>query len=348
MTMEFKTLQATEVADTGEVSALFSTFGLVDKDDDIVEATAFKDGQAVPLCWAHKWDKPVGRGLIKVTPNGAVFDGRFFMDTHAGKEAHGLVKAMGDLQEYSWGFRVTDSDYMDKDGRKVRVIKGATVYEVSCVLVGAGQGTRTLAIKASAADEGKGLYLDALPGSYEGQIADLNQAIRASFMAAAGPMDMVPDCFIVATYTDYCVAAVYAGYAGEATYYRIPYTMDGDAVALGTPTEVQPAFIPASQQSVADQAMGVSYRAAELVRKTKGLHERREKEGRVLSDRNRTALQRARDAMSAAVGEIDTLLTASEPQPAKAASEEQRRIDARRAFAEAQFVAAQVLAELTV
>ncbi|MGN6754841.1 MAG: HK97 family phage prohead protease [Thermomicrobiales bacterium] len=54
---------------------------------------------------------------------------------------------MGDLQEYSWGFRVLDSDYAERDGQDVRVITKAEVYEVSPVLVGANRQTGTLALK---------------------------------------------------------------------------------------------------------------------------------------------------------------------------------------------------------
>jgi hypothetical protein len=74
----------------------------------------------------------------------------FFLDTTAGLDAYRTVKAMGDLQEWSWGFRVTDADYGEMDGATVRYIKGAELYEVSPVLVGANRDTATLAIKAAA------------------------------------------------------------------------------------------------------------------------------------------------------------------------------------------------------
>ena len=38
-----------------------------------------------------------------------VFDGGFFLETDAGLEAYKTVKAMGTLQEWSWGFRVVDA-----------------------------------------------------------------------------------------------------------------------------------------------------------------------------------------------------------------------------------------------
>ena len=76
------------------------------------------------------------------------------MDTESGKEAYNLVKAMGDLQQWSFGFKVEDSEYgkLKKDGEEeqdVRYLKGLTVYEVSPVLVGANQETYTMAIKSN-------------------------------------------------------------------------------------------------------------------------------------------------------------------------------------------------------
>lgn len=257
MTLETKTIQAYMSPDdeSGLLSAIVST-PAVDKDDDIVLPSAFTHGQKVPLCWSHDWARPVGAGVISVSPDGARFDGKFFLETQSGREAYQTVKAMSaeGLQEYSIGFQTLKHSYVEIEGKQIRQIESLRLLEASCVLVGASNNTRTLAVKAADEDDPK---------------------------------------------------------------------------------------------SVAELATDLETRAAILVESTKDLQERRAKEGRVLSERNRTALVKARDAMQAAVGEVDALLAASEPQPAKAASEEQRRIDARRAIAEAQFVAAE-LAELEI
>jgi HK97 family phage prohead protease len=131
----------------GQVTAVFSTFDVVDSDNDIVLATALTHGQQVPMTWAHRWDVPVGKGTIMVQDKQAIFDGGFFLETDAGLEAYKTVKAMGTLQEWSWGFRVVDAAYEQRDAQFVRLIKRAEVFEVSPVLVGAGVGTYTLGIK---------------------------------------------------------------------------------------------------------------------------------------------------------------------------------------------------------
>ncbi|CAK0773925.1 conserved hypothetical protein [Gammaproteobacteria bacterium] len=143
---ESKSIQF-KVDEFGKVSASIATFGVVDHDDDIVEATAFKDGQEVAMVWSHNWDKPVGKGVIRVMPTEAVFEGSFFMDTIDGQEAYKTVKAMDNLQEWSWGFRTMKSTWEQRGDAMIRHLIETEVYEVSPVLKGAGMGTRTLAIK---------------------------------------------------------------------------------------------------------------------------------------------------------------------------------------------------------
>jgi HK97 family phage prohead protease len=140
----------------GKVSAVFSVFNTLDSDGDVVIEDAIKSGfksGSVPMVWAHKWDMPIGKGLIKQDKDKATFEGEFFMDTESGKEAYNLVKAMGDLQQWSFGYRVNDSErgkFKKGDNElDARYLKDLSVYEVSPVLVGANQDTYTMAIKSN-------------------------------------------------------------------------------------------------------------------------------------------------------------------------------------------------------
>jgi HK97 family phage prohead protease len=133
----------------GHIDAVFSTFGVVDSDGDILVREAFTDGQEAPLVWSHDWSRPVGKGVIRTDEKRAIFSGDFFMDTTDGADAYRTVKAMGSLQEFSWGFRILDAEPGDKDGMPVRYITKAELFEVSPVLVGANRETYTLAIKSA-------------------------------------------------------------------------------------------------------------------------------------------------------------------------------------------------------
>ena len=156
MNNESKNIDIELKDDSGQIEAVFSLFNSLDSDGDIVMPGAVKSGfknNQVPMVWSHKWDMPIGKGTISQDDSKAVFKGEFFMDTESGKEAYNLVKNMGDMQQWSFGYKVNDSDFdkvKTEDGdTNARYLKDLTVYEVSPVLVGANQDTYTLAIKSN-------------------------------------------------------------------------------------------------------------------------------------------------------------------------------------------------------
>ena len=254
-------LKAADGTPDGSFACIFSTFDRLDKDRDIIRASAFADldGVAVPVVWAHLWDGlAIGKGTIRVLADHAELHGQFNLATQAGRDAYETVKFMGPLQEYSFGFQLapggTRTVQDAGDGLPAREILGIhRVFEVSPVLVGAGEATRTLAIKAPAGDRGatapraatgrkSGLNGVPLPGSYEALLADLAEAWHAQ--TGQWPC-------LVATFPDQAIVAVYPrdadGYAvaSDPTYYRVPYTLDdAGAPVLGAPEEVAPTFVP--------------------------------------------------------------------------------------------------------
>ena len=142
----------------GKVSAVFSVFNSLDSDGDVVLPGSIKSGFKsgdVPMVWAHKWDMPIGKGRIKEDDGKATFDGEFFMDTDSGQEAYKIVKNMGDMQQWSFGYRVNDAETApfksadSENEQDARYLKDLTVFEVSPVLVGANQETYTMAIKSN-------------------------------------------------------------------------------------------------------------------------------------------------------------------------------------------------------
>jgi phage head maturation protease len=156
--MDTKSLRvSTKTADQGEVEAVFSTFDVVDRDGDITLKEAITDGSEVIIsAYSHKlWEGalPVGMGTVHVTDTEAILKGRFFLDTTAGRETFAVVKALGDRQEWSYGFTIEDSEPTDHKGQKVRVIKKTAVHEVSPVFIGAGVNTRTTSAKSADVDK---------------------------------------------------------------------------------------------------------------------------------------------------------------------------------------------------
>jgi HK97 family phage major capsid protein/HK97 family phage prohead protease len=128
-------------------SAVIST-PHVDRDGDRVLTSAFQTGQRVPVLVSHGWDSlPVGAGTIQPTAGDVRLHGAFF-DTDQGRAAYETAKQLGQLAEFSIGFRVLDSEWTQHAGRNVREIRSLELFEVSLVVKGAAYGTGLLDIKS--------------------------------------------------------------------------------------------------------------------------------------------------------------------------------------------------------
>jgi len=148
-------IELKEDGDTRYIEAVFSLFDTIDSDNDVTKANALRSGYTgnkVPLVWNHDWSKVIGRGVIETDNQKAVFKG-YFLNTEAGKEAYETVKAMQDMQQFSYGFQVMKSEkasHIDSKGEEVpvRVLQDVKVWEVSPVLVGAQQNSFVQALKS--------------------------------------------------------------------------------------------------------------------------------------------------------------------------------------------------------
>lgn len=150
--MEYKSVNV-ELKDlneeTGAFSAVFSTFNVVDSDQDVTRPGAFTDGEKTRVAsWGHKWHElPVGKGAVHQDEEKAWIDGKFFLDTDPGLQTYRTVKNLGDLQEWSYGFDVLQESQGEFEDQRVRFLEKMAVHEVSPVLKGAGVDTRTENIK---------------------------------------------------------------------------------------------------------------------------------------------------------------------------------------------------------
>lgn len=149
-----------KLAKTGELSVVFATMGLWDKDGDWAEP-GFYGKQDVVMVPAHDWNHvPIGKGTTREVGNLAVADIKMNLDIQAAKDWRSAI--MFDLangrpvQEYSYGFKILDGGAVEGEraGRKGRILQpredgtpGSKIWEVSPVMVGAGEGTHTLTAK---------------------------------------------------------------------------------------------------------------------------------------------------------------------------------------------------------
>lgn len=180
--MTSKLFTGFEVKDAikGEVSAVFATFNVKDKDGDVTPPGAFEDGADVVIsAYGHKsWDGvlPVGVGSITTTKSEAILTGQFFMDTETGRDTFTAVKRLAEksLGEWSYGYTPVKFSYGEHEGERVRFLEELKVTEVSPVLMGAGVNTRTLAAKSAGmrfADEGEAVM--AALAAYGDRAADV-------------------------------------------------------------------------------------------------------------------------------------------------------------------------------
>jgi hypothetical protein len=157
---EIKTVRLLEfkATDKGEVEACVATLGVVDRDGDYMRPGCIKSGSKVIMSdYGHSsiigGQRPVGKGVINVVGDKAMFKGQVFMDTLDGQEAFKTLRHMGDDQEWSFGFQVLTASKPSDDERKAgayRSLDKLDSFEVSPVFMGAGLGTMTTSIKSQA------------------------------------------------------------------------------------------------------------------------------------------------------------------------------------------------------
>ncbi len=161
------TLQKKDVAADGSFKCVFATMGVEDKDGDVT-MPGFFGKQSFVVVPAHDWSHvPIAKASCYEDGSQAIAEGKFNLEIESAAD---WFKAMqfdlneGEpLMEWSYGFTTLEGGSMpgQLNDRRVRFLQpltggapGCKIYEVSPVLVGAGEKTRTLMAKALG-DDGK-------------------------------------------------------------------------------------------------------------------------------------------------------------------------------------------------
>jgi phage head maturation protease len=158
----------------GEFVAKIAQLNVIDKDQDVTLPGSFPQGKSI-LISAYQHESwmgalPVGKGIVKEVGNDVMVEGEFNLKTETGREHYETIKFAPELQEWSYGFRVTKrGEETEWNGQPVgRIIKGVDIFEASPVLRGAGVNTGTLAIK-----QDKGQTLEAQADAALAAVSDL-------------------------------------------------------------------------------------------------------------------------------------------------------------------------------
>lgn len=141
----------------GSFEAVIATLDVVDADGDIIIAGAFQNA-TVSVQPAHdSRHVPLGKAKMEDRGNKAIAVGKFNLGVKAAAEWHKALKFDLDhppaIQEWSFAFRIIDSETETRDEEEVRILKKMDIIEVSPVLRGAGVDTGTLSAKTRFADQ---------------------------------------------------------------------------------------------------------------------------------------------------------------------------------------------------
>jgi HK97 family phage prohead protease len=139
--------------DEGSGLARIATLSAIDSDGDTYAPGAFGE-QEVKVVPAHDYGSvPLGKGRVFERGDEALVEFKLNLDSPTAREWHSALKFDLEhgkpLQEWSYGFRILDSDFEIRDEQRIQVLKRLEVFEVSPVVIGAGVGTTTLELKVA-------------------------------------------------------------------------------------------------------------------------------------------------------------------------------------------------------
>lgn len=292
------------------------------------------------MAWSHQWDQIVGKGVIDVQKTQAVFRGRFFLDTEAGAEAYKTVKNMGALQDWSFGFRITEAEVKTVGGIDARVISGAETFEVSPVLGGANAETSTVAIKSDgdpppddeqvkSAIQPHGTATDT--GSWAGptMVARLKADQAAPYYRRAYAWqdpDGDPGTKAAYKFPHHFVTA-----EGEIGAASVRAAISGIAILNGgrggadipdddrkgiynhlarhlRDAEVDPPDLKSDTRRLVDHATALLVESISLATRVREVSELRARDGRGLGDQTKSGLELVRDELTTVIETIDTAM----------------------------------------
>jgi phage head maturation protease len=304
----------------GVFRARIATFNVVDKDDEVTLPGAFPIGKRVLIsAYSHgSWDSglsavPIGDGTTSSDMTGAYVEGKFWLDTFAGRETYKAVKNAADLQEWSYGFKTTASSVDSTDlaaypGAR-RILKTVDIFEISPVLVGAGVDTATMSIKSA-----RGMFMGSMPQKVSEAIASLKAGtLDSSAIAAIAQVDAMMDEL------DDAVDALMAQFGipdPDATDDAAENEAPSDPVASDDPM-TNPDAEFGKGLSFANHSEHALAGVKAFISRAKSLADLRakkqRKDGRVLSATNRVRLNALHDGLAAHVAELRDLLDSTSP-----------------------------------
>lgn len=147
-------LEIKSAQEDGTFSGYAAVFGNIDLGHDVIEAGAFKsakttaDGQ-LRIAIDHHMGKLAGKATYKQDDRGLWVEGKLSLGVSYVKDVYQLMKD-GVMDGLSVGFNILKdgSDYEERSGKFVRVIKAAELWEFSIVAFGMNPLAKVDAVKS--------------------------------------------------------------------------------------------------------------------------------------------------------------------------------------------------------
>lgn len=320
---EFKSLPIGDFSlkEDGDVLVAFAQTGVVDREGDYTFAGAFGQKEVPISAWSHaSWPQrgglpPTGRGSISERDGWGIFAGKFFMDTSHGRDAYATVKAMGDLQEWSYGYNVTTFDKPPVTAR--RGLKSVETFEVSPVLMGAGARTFTMGIKDATGNVFDGMsVLSTIMRLIDNESDGLDDADAADDAADVTLLAQIRELikqYVAMTIgevgSDDDMADRAAAAAATPAYGYASHSFDPETRLM----------VPAAMK-FDDHLTRVSGEGAAFADRLARLVDLRLKDGRKLSTKRRETLQAYLEQSRKHLAVVEALLSETEPAPKAEAS----------------------------
>lgn len=138
--------------DSGNFEGYASVFDNIDLGGDVIVPGAFTTVKTtrtgrLRLALYHNLTRLIGDAAFKQDGNGLLLKGKVNLNVSYAKDAYELMKA-GTLDEMSVGYNPIEDAMETRDGRRVRVIKRAELWEASIVPFGMNPEAQVLSVKS--------------------------------------------------------------------------------------------------------------------------------------------------------------------------------------------------------
>jgi HK97 family phage prohead protease len=138
----------------GTFTGYAAIFGNIDLGYDVIEPGAFKQAKTTPdgmlrIAIGHRLDQLAGKATFRQDDRGLYVEGKLSLGVSYVRDAYELMKD-GVLNGLSVGFNILrdGSDYEERSGKYVRVIKAAELWEFSLVPFGMNPEALVDSVKA--------------------------------------------------------------------------------------------------------------------------------------------------------------------------------------------------------